>query len=30
MADSGVPLILFIKGIGTIVVSFDEVVPYLS
>ena len=30
MAVPGVPSILFTKEIGTIVVSFDEVVPYLS
>ena len=30
ITDPGVPGILFIKENGTIVVSFDEVVPYLS
>ena len=30
MTDPGVPWILFMKETGTIAVSFDEVVPYLS
>ena len=30
IAEPGVPWILFMKDIGAIVVSFDEVVPYLS
>ena len=30
ITDPGVPWILFMKEIGAIVVSFDEVVPYIS
>ena len=30
ITDPGVPWILFMKKIGAIAVSFDEVVPYLS
>ena len=30
ITDPGVPLILFMKEIGAIAVSFDEVVSYLS
>ena len=29
ITDPGVPLVLFIKEIGAIAVSFDEVVPYI-
>ena len=30
ITDPGVPWILFMKEIGATVVSFDEVVPYIS